>query len=155
MGKADRPFSGRTDRHAFLRSGCADSDLYVWPVQDFKRLVAWQKAHALFLSVFRAVRHMPRFVPTTLKSQVYRAADSIPTNIVEGSLASTRKEFARFLDMSIRSAGELEHHLIKSRDIGAIPPATWALLNDAAVEVRMVTYSLKKRVREADQQDKS
>lgn len=124
-------------------------------MQDFKRLVAWQKAHALFLSVFRAVRHMPRFVPTTLKSQVYRAADSIPTNIVEGSLASTRKEFARFLDMSIRSAGELEYHLIKCRDIGAIPPPVWQPLNESTMEVRMMTYSLRKRVREADQKDKS
>lgn len=124
-------------------------------MQDFKRLVAWQKAHALFLNVFRAVRRMPPFVPTALKSQVYRAADSIPTNIVEGSLASTRKEFARFLDMSIRSSGELEYHLIKCRDIGAIPPLVWQPLNESTIEVRMMTYSLRKRVREADQQDTS
>ena len=124
-------------------------------VQDFKRLVAWQKAHALFLNVFGAVRRMPRFVPSTLKSQVYRASDSIVTNIVEGALASTRKEFARFLDMSIRSSGELEYHLIKCRDIGAITTETWTPLNDGAIEVRMLTFSLRKRIREADQNEKN
>ena len=118
-------------------------------VQDFKRLIAWQKAHALFLDVFRAIRCMPRFVPATLKSQVYRAADSIPTNIVEGSLASTRKEFARFLDISIKSSGELEYHLIKCRDLGALQESFWRELNAATIEVRKVTYSLRRSIRSA------
>ena len=87
MGKVDRPVGGHTGPLATLWSDCTGAASYVGSVQDFKRLVAWQKAHALFLNVFRTVRHMPRFVPTTLKSQVYRAADSIPTNIVEGSLS--------------------------------------------------------------------
>jgi len=126
------------------------SQRYCHQVQDFKKLIAWQKAHALFLKVFGAVRRMPRFVPASLTSQVYRAADSIPTNIVEGALAATRKEFARFLDISIKSTGELEYHLIKCRDVDAVPASMWQDMNAAVIEVRMLTYSLRKRVRQAD-----
>jgi four helix bundle protein len=40
-----------------------------------------------------------------------RAAESIPFNIVEGCGAHTRKDFARFLDISIKSSLELEAQL--------------------------------------------
>lgn len=40
-----------------------------------------------------------------------RAAESITTNIVEGCGAATRREFARFLDISIKSTSELEYQL--------------------------------------------
>jgi four helix bundle protein len=46
-------------------------------------------------------------VYTELKSQITRAAESTGYNIVEGSADATRKEFARFLDVSIKSTSEV------------------------------------------------
>jgi four helix bundle protein len=43
-----------------------------------------------------------------VRSQLTRAADSIASNIVEGCGAATDKEFARFLDVSIKSDNELD-----------------------------------------------
>ena len=119
-------------------------------MQDFKRLDSWRKAHALYLNVQSAISCMPKSAHSSLKSQMLRAADSIPTNIVEGAAASSRKEFARFLDNSIKSTSELEYHLIKARDCRILPGPKWSSLTNDTVQVRKMVYSLRRRIREAD-----
>jgi four helix bundle protein len=37
------------------------------------------------------------------RSQITRSSESIPTNIVEGCFAAIQNEFARYLDISIKS----------------------------------------------------
>lgn len=75
-----------------------------------------------------------------------RAAESVPTNIVEGAFCSTQKEFARFLDISIKSTGELEYQLQLARDYGALQDRTWESLTDDAVEVRRMLVGLRQRI---------
>ena len=68
-------------------------------MQDFRKLRVWERAHLLALDVRRATREFPRAGFGELKSQMIRAAESIATNIVEGSAAASRREFARFIDV--------------------------------------------------------
>ena len=75
-------------------------------MQDFRRLLVWQHAHALSLQIQKALRAFPKACPGETKSQLGRAADSIVSNIVEGCGAATRKEFARYLDISVKSASK-------------------------------------------------
>lgn len=49
-----------------------------------------------------------------LKAQLTAAADSIKDTIAEGCGAATKKDFARFLDMSIKSANEAEAHRLEA-----------------------------------------
>jgi four helix bundle protein len=53
----------------------------------------------------------PRTGYRSLREQIVAAAESIPFNIAEGCGASSQKEFARFLEISIKSANELEAEL--------------------------------------------
>jgi four helix bundle protein len=92
-------------------------------VSDFKNLLVWQKAHALALHAHRVAMGIRRSHDMGLRSQIIRAAMSIPANIVEGRRQASEKEFARFLRIAINSGYELEYHLIVARDIGAIPEA--------------------------------
>lgn len=80
---------------------------YPGAMQDYHRLLVWQKAHDLTLNVHRASRSFQRSGCIGLRGQLVRAAESVPTNIVEGCFAATPKEFARFLDISIKSTGEV------------------------------------------------
>ena len=52
-------------------------------MQDFKKLLVWKKAHALVLNVYRAAGRIRGILHQSLRSQLIRAAMSIPTNIVE------------------------------------------------------------------------
>ena len=82
----------------------------------------------------------------TLRSQLTRAADSIATNIVEGAGASSAREFARFLDISIKSASETEYHLLSARDRHVLSDERWRDLSIETVEIRRMTYAYRKRL---------
>ena len=115
-------------------------------VSDFKKLHVWQKAHALSLAVDRASRKIrdPRYA--SLRSQMFRAAASIPANIAEGRRQESEKEFGRFLRYALNSASELEYHIILARDTKAIPEDDCISLLDQTITVRKMLYALLKRL---------
>jgi four helix bundle protein len=90
-------------------------------VADFKKLKVWQKSHALSLSVDRVCKQIRTVHYASLRSQMFRAAMSIPANIAEGRRQTSEKQFSRFLGYALNSASELEHHLIVARDTQNIP----------------------------------
>ena len=115
-------------------------------MRDFKRIKAWQRAHALSIAIHKLARTFARKGHGQLKSQLTRAASSIPTNIVEGCGAPTSKEFARYLAMSVDSANETEYHLLSARDLALIPDEEWEKLTAETVEVRKMIVGYRKRV---------
>ena len=51
---------------------------------DFKKLIAWQKAHAFEIAVHRAFRGRKLNVAPGFRAQILRAVSSIPDNLAEG-----------------------------------------------------------------------
>jgi four helix bundle protein len=82
---------------------------------------------------------------------VNRAAESIVSNIVEGCAASSRKEFARFLDISIKSTSEVDYQLQLARDLGVLRHAQWKPLAQEVVELRKMLSALRRTVLDAAQ----
>jgi len=117
-----------------------------WVMQDFRRLLVWQRAHAFALDVRRATDAFPRTGYADLKSQLRRAAESIASNIVEGCAAASRKEFARFLDISIKSASESDYRLELARDLGVLLHGVWKPLAREVVELRKMLSGLRRTV---------
>lgn len=115
-------------------------------MQDYHRLVVWQKAHDLAINIQRATRSFKRAGCIGLRSQIVRAAEAVPTNIVEGCFAASPKEFARFLDISIKSTGEVEYPLQLARDYNALSQERYTLLTTATIEVRRMLVGLRKKV---------
>jgi four helix bundle protein len=115
-------------------------------MQDFRKLIVWQEAHANVLAVRKAANGFPRSGYSALKLQLTRAVESIPYNIVEGAAASSQKEFARYLDISIKSSSETEYQLQLAHDYGLIKDAEWKVLNDQTVVLRKRLYRLREKV---------
>ena len=111
------------------------------------RLRVWREAHALALYVHRVAAKVRGAANSSLRSQMTRAAMSIPTNIVEGRGQTSPKEFARFLGYALNSSSELEYHLIVARDIRVIAESDFRSLSDQIAEVRKMLYGLTKRLR--------
>jgi four helix bundle protein len=65
-----------------------------------------------------------------------RSSVSIPSNIAEGSVKTTNKDFKRFLDISIASSYELETQLILANEIYQIE------INELVTEI----YNLQNRI---------
>ena len=119
-------------------------------MQDFKQIHTWQRAHALGIAVHKLASG---FVPAghaNLRAKLTRAADSIASTIAEGCGAATRKEFARFLEMSIKSANDTEYHLLSARDLGLVSANDWQKYNAETIEIRKMTFGYRKKVLEND-----
>ena len=119
-------------------------------MQNFRRLHVWERAHQFALDVRIATESFPRSGYSELKAQLVRAAESIPTNIVEGCGASSRKEFARYLDISIKSTFEVEYQLQLAKDYSILLPNRWESLSSEVVQIRRMLYGLRKSVLTAD-----
>jgi four helix bundle protein len=113
-------------------------------MQDFRHIKAWQRAHALAIALHKRARNFSRLGYSRLRAQLTGAGDSIGDTIMEGAGAATAKEFARFLDMSIKSANETEGHLLKARDLDLLSPEEWRAFTAEAIEIRKMTYSYRR-----------
>ena len=79
-------------------------------MQPFRRLIVWQKAHQLSVACHKASFRRGVGAPG-FRAQLLRAVDSIASNIAEGAGQRSQRQFARFLDMAMSSAHEVDNHL--------------------------------------------
>lgn len=114
-------------------------------MRNFKSLKVWQKSHKLSLSVYKITLLFPREETYGLISQLRRAASSVPANIAEGCGCNGNREFARFLEIALRSASETEYYLLLAQDLKYLGTKTYEELNNQVTEVkRMLTRLMQK-----------
>jgi four helix bundle protein len=77
-------------------------------MRSFHDLLVWQKAYQLTLAVYKATANFPRDELYGLTGQIRRAASSTPANIAEGCGRATEADFARFCQIAMGSASELD-----------------------------------------------
>lgn len=130
------PFDGVTAASSVYRPG----------VQDHRRLRVWRKAIALAVNVRRATTRYPPRGYGELKAQTVSSAESVVNTIVEGCGASSQRDFARFLEMSIRSNKELEGELELASFYEILPRKDWLALGGQTVDVRRMLIGLRKKV---------
>lgn len=116
-------------------------------MQDFRELKVWVKAHALALAVYKATSVFLQEELYGVTSQMRRSASSIPANIAEGCGTNTRSEFARFLQIALRSASELEYHLLLSRDLSMLKDLEFRSLSADVIEVKRMLTALTATLR--------
>ena len=78
---------------------------------SYRDLRVWQKSMDLAEHIYRATEAFPRAEIYGLTSQLRRAAVSIPSNIAEGQVRTTKGEFRLFLGNARGSLLELETQL--------------------------------------------
>jgi len=105
-------------------------------MQDFRKLKVWEKGHQLTLGVYRATTAFPKDEVYGLRSQIRRAAASVPANISEACGKGGRAEFAQYLRVSMGSASELEYHLLLAHDLGLLKDDDYRKLAAETVEIK-------------------
>ena len=116
-------------------------------MRDFRKLTAWQKAHALAVSVHRIAVDADFNATPGMRSQLLRAVDSVPANIAEGAGKPSELEFARYLDIALGSAREVDNHAILAMALGCIDERSGAKIISDVDEVKRILYSLSRVVR--------
>lgn len=109
-------------------------------VGNFRKLRVWQQAHKLVLETYQLSAALPMTERYGLQSQIRRAAVSIPTNVVEGSVRRSDLDFRRFARIALGSANELEYLLMLTIDLGYLDDADTApLISETRVAQRMLS----------------
>ena len=102
--------------------------------QRFEDIVAWQKAHALVIMVYKTTRTFPEFERFGLCSQFQRAVVSIAANIAEGYKKLSKADKLRFFNIAQGSLEECRYYCLLSKDLGYIDMNTFNMLNDAVYQ---------------------
>jgi four helix bundle protein len=115
-------------------------------VQDFRKLLVWQKADAFVVRMDELCLGLPRFETYRLVDQLKRASSSISLNIAEGCGSGTQLELLRFLRIAFRSACEAEAALRQCAK-RALAPVDEDL--ERIIEIKKMLCGLMKRVKES------
>lgn len=86
-------------------------------MKNYKELIIWQKGIVIIKSVYQLVKQFPTEEKYGLVSQITRAAVSISANIAEGSSRNSDKDYARFLQIALGSAFEVQTYLVIAKEM--------------------------------------
>ncbi len=116
-------------------------------MKDFRSLKTWEKSHQLTLEVYRVTAVFPKDELYGLTSQILRASVSIPANIAEGCGRSGDTELARFFQIAMGSASELDYHLLLARDLNFLNSSDYEQLRRDVVEVKRMLASFIQKLK--------
>ena len=116
-------------------------------MQDFRDLKVWQRSHQLTLAVYQATQSFPKEELYGLTSQMRRACSSIPANLAEGCGKYGPADLARYAQISMGSATELEYHLILARDLHYLSEDLYSSLSTDLIEIRRMLFGFIRQLR--------
>jgi S23 ribosomal protein. len=114
-------------------------------MQDYRKLEAWQKSHAMALHTYAKTAGFPKAELFGLTSQMRRASVSIPANIAEGCYRGQRS-LAHSLRIALGSASELEYYVILAGDLKLLSEAERSTMAKEISDVKAVVTGLLKSV---------
>lgn len=91
-------------------------------MRNYKNLKIWEQGIELVKQIYVLVEQLPTTEKFGLKSQITRAAVSIPSNIAEGCSRNSEIEFKRFLEIAMGSLFEVHTQLIIIQELNFIKP---------------------------------
>lgn len=116
--------------------------------QNYRNLIAWQKAMDLVEEVYRLSALFPPDELYGLTSQIRRAVVSIPSNIAEGQGRNSTNEFHRFLNIAHGSLRELETQLAIAVRLNYVPGESIHSADELCQEAGRLINGLLKSLRQ-------
>jgi four helix bundle protein len=111
---------------------------------DFRKLKAWQAADDLAVEIYTHTKGFPSHELYGLRSQLRRAAVSIPSNVAEGAGRNGDVEFRRFVNIALGSASEVAYQIHLSARLGYLSEPVAATLGANAESVKRLLAALSK-----------
>ena len=93
-------------------------------IRDFPDLEVWQDAMEICERIYRLTWTFPRQETYGLASQFQRASVSIPSNIAEGRMRGSLRDYAHYVAIARGSLAEVRTQLILAQRLGMATVAT-------------------------------
>jgi four helix bundle protein len=120
-------------------------------MQDYRKRVAWERAHKLTLSVYRSTAQFPIQERLGLQSQRRRAAICVLANVAEGLSRRAQKDFARYLDVAIGALKELQSFILPDLELSCLGSNAGAVLHNQTDQVFAPLSGLLKKMEGASE----
>ena len=88
-------------------------------MRNFRDLIIWKDGMELASEIYQLTSKLPETEKYGLRSQMTRAAVSIPSNIAEGS-ARNNADFKRYLQIALGSTFEVETQVLLMEKLGIV-----------------------------------
>src|SRR6056300_1626690 len=89
-------------------------------MRNFRKLKIWEQGIEIVKAIYLLSENLPSEEKFGLRSQITRAAVSIPSNIAEGCSRNSEIEFKRFLEIAMGSLFEVETQLVIAQELNFI-----------------------------------
>jgi four helix bundle protein len=116
-------------------------------MQDFRKLLVWEKSHKLTLSIYNLTHSFPKEEMYGLTSQIRRASSSVPINIAEGCGRGSDADFARFLQIAFGSVSETEYLLLLCFELGYFSEKNYMEMTNLIQEIKKMLAKLIATIR--------
>lgn len=114
-------------------------------IKDFKDLRIWQKGIEIVNRIYKITKTFPKEELYGLVTQMRRSAVSIPSNIAEGFIRKSNKEYKQFLYIALGSCAELETQFIIAKENSFLSAKDKdEILQELNYESRMLMAMIKK-----------
>lgn len=115
----------------------------------YRETTLWRKAMEAAREVYRLATRLPKEETYGMRSQLTRAAVSVPANIAEGWTRETSRDKAQFLAIAQGSLAEVETLLTLCEDLGWFPATETTRLRSIVDEVSRMLTTMRRRRRES------
>lgn len=116
---------------------------------SFENLEVWKKSKSLVKVIYEITNEFPNDEKFGITSQIRRAAISVSSNIAEGSTRWSKKEKARFYEVSYGSLIELLNQLIISEELGFLENPVLTEIKQQIDEISRMLSGLYKNMQSA------
>ena len=117
-------------------------------MKTYKDLKVWQMNQATIKGVLCLMQDLPQeYAFQHIAKQLFRAISSVGANLAEGQDSYEGKEFARYINIAIRSAIESDHWLATLENVAGEQKQIQKLASDN-VEVIKMLKGLKRAIEE-------
>ncbi len=115
-------------------------------MRNFKKMHCWNLGMEIVGLVYQLLKKLPDSEKYGLRSQISRSAISMPSNIAEGCSSSSNKDTARFFEIAVGSAFELETQLLAGQIAGFFSKDDIESLLNKVVEFQGKTNAYRMKI---------
>lgn len=113
----------------------------------YRDTVVWSKAMEMACEIYRLAKLLPDEERYGLRSQITRAAVSVPSNIAEGWTRESKKEKSQFLSIAHGSLAELETQLTLCERVGWFGASQTSYARQRVEEVSRILTTMRRNQR--------
>lgn len=99
-------------------------------IYSYRDLDVWKRSRTMVKIIYEITEQFPTSQRFGLCSQMQRSAVSVPSNIAEGQVKRSTRDYIRHLNIALGSLAELDTQRLLAQDLNYIQPHTSELVGE-------------------------